>query len=86
MGSVHYNVGDVVCLKSGGVNMVVGDENARFATCQWHDANGSYNTATFRIQTLMMPCELSRNVDKPLNYRDQGMVSASLAAHNIAAE
>src|SRR5438105_4855042 len=74
MGSVHYNVGDVVCLKSGGVNMVVGEVNGSFATCQWHDAHGKYNTAIFRVQTLT-PGDLSKNLD---NYRDEGMDSPSL--------
>jgi uncharacterized protein YodC (DUF2158 family) len=85
MSSVHYNIGDVVCLKSGGVNMVVGDFNGSVATCQWHDANGSYNTATFRVQTLT-PCDLPKNLDKPLNDRDQGAASPGPAAHNLAAE
>jgi uncharacterized protein YodC (DUF2158 family) len=84
MSSVHYNVGDVVCLKSGGVNMVIADFNGNFATCQWHDANGSYNTATFRVQTLTAG-DLSNNLNKPLTYRDQGVVGLS-PAHNIAAE
>jgi len=85
MSFVSYKVGDVVCLKSGGVNMVVGDVNGGVATCQWHDANGSYNAATFRLKTLMPVSDISE-LDKQSNYGDEDLARASLAAHSFAAE
>jgi uncharacterized protein YodC (DUF2158 family) len=44
--------GDIVCLRSGGLEMVVSEVQGGFANCVWHDQHGTAQSASYRLTLL----------------------------------
>ena len=47
MGTEHFEVGDVVWLKSGGPAMTVATDAGTFVTCMWFDSEGHVHSERF---------------------------------------
>jgi len=46
--------GDIVYLKSGGLEMTLSDIQAGFANCVWHDMHGMPQSANYRLTLLTL--------------------------------
>jgi uncharacterized protein YodC (DUF2158 family) len=44
--------GDIVYLKSGGLEMIVSEVQGGFANCVWHDKHGTAQSASYRLTLL----------------------------------
>jgi uncharacterized protein YodC (DUF2158 family) len=51
---IEFKPGDVVELKSGGLPMTVVDCNAQGVSCQWQDAEGRPQNATWSIVAVKL--------------------------------
>jgi uncharacterized protein YodC (DUF2158 family) len=48
----HPVAGDIVYLKSGGLEMIVSELEGAFANCVWHDKHGTAQSARYRLTLL----------------------------------
>jgi uncharacterized protein YodC (DUF2158 family) len=48
----HPVAGDIVYLKSGGLEMIVSELEGAFANCVWHDVHGTPRSARYRLTLL----------------------------------
>jgi uncharacterized protein YodC (DUF2158 family) len=72
--------GDIVYLKSGGLEMVVSDVQGGFASCVWHDMRGTAQSASYRLTLL--------SFDRPVRSTPavrRKKATASLPAMSLAA-
>jgi uncharacterized protein YodC (DUF2158 family) len=49
---VPFQIGNVVSLKSGGLNMVVASVKESSVTCRWFQQNGTLNVEVFDIELI----------------------------------
>ena len=47
-------LGDIVYLKSGGLEMIVSEVQGGFAHCVWHDMHGMPQSASYRLTLLKL--------------------------------
>ena len=72
-------LGDIVYLKSGGLEMIVSEVQSGFAHCVWHDMHGMPQSASYRLTLL----DLDRPVRSTRARRNKATASQptiSLAA------
>jgi uncharacterized protein YodC (DUF2158 family) len=71
----HPVAGDVVYLKSGGLEMIVSELEGAFAHCVWHDTHGTAQSARYRLTLLGLdrPIKSTRAPRKKATTRQPGI-------------
>ena len=70
--------GDIVYLRSGGLEMVVSEVQGGFANCVWHDKNGTAQSASYRL-TLLSSDQPIKSARARRNKAAAGQLAISLA-------